>query len=224
MNDETIKITLTGRNEISAIRIFPANPHALIIIAHGAGAGISHPFMTQIARELHDCNIASIRFNFPYMEQGKKRPDTKNIAVETFMEVIEYVSASTDLPLFIGGKSYGGRMASWHAASLPMDKIRGLIYWGFPLHAPGRPSIDRAEHLYSIPKPMLFLQGTRDALADLILLKPVVTEIPLAELYISEGSDHSFHVLKRSGRNDSEVMKEITNKISDWILSIIKTA
>ena len=224
MNDEAIKIAISDKNEISAIRTTPDNPYALIVIAHGAGAGMNYPFMVQIARELHQRNIASIRFNFPFIEQGKKRPDTKNTAVETFRMVIEYVSTFSDLPIFIGGKSFGGRMASWYEASLSSEKVRGLVYWGFPLHPPGRPSIDRAEHLYSIKKPMLFLQGTRDTLADLDLLKPVVAKIPHAELYISEGADHSFHVLKRSGKSDGETMTEISNEVLDWIIRLTKTA
>ncbi len=226
MKEEYIKIEVSAGREVSAIQVIPTNSVAMIIIAHGAGvgAGMNHAFMAQIANELWSRQIATFRFNFLYMEEGKKRPDTKNIAVDTYNKVINYVLNTTDLPVYIGGKSFGGRMASWAEVSNSNNDIKGLIYWGFPLHAPGRPSDDRADHMLSITKPMLFLQGTRDTLSDLTLLKPVVEKISKAKLYISEGSDHSFHVLKRSGRNDLEVIEEISNEVKAWISKTLKTA
>jgi len=217
--EESFKIPITEQSEVSAIATTPEKPVARILMAHGAGAGITHQFMDRAAMELYDRNIAVVRFNFPYMEKGKKYPDPKKKAIAAYKEVIEYVSADSSLPWYIGGKSYGGRISSECAAAHPDLPISGLIFWGYPLHAPGRPSIDRAAHLPEIHQRMLFIQGTRDALADLSFLKPIINSLPNAELFISKESDHSFHVLKRSGRTENEVVTEIYEKIKDWIIT-----
>ncbi len=215
--EESFKISIPEQGAVSAIATTPDKSKARILMAHGAGAGMTHQFMDKAAMELYDRHIAVVRFNFPYMEEGRKRPDTKKKAIAAYKEVIDYVTTDTSLPWFIGGKSYGGRISSEVAALYPNLPIEGLIFWGYPLHAPGRPSSDRAVHLPDINKRMLFLQGTRDALADLSLLEPITDSLSNAELFISKEADHSFHVLKRSGRTGEEVMTEIYNKIQNWI-------
>jgi len=224
MKEQDIKISFTNGSigNLSGILTEPPSAYALIIMAHGAGAGIKNRFMAAVAALLYERNLAVLRFNFPYMEAGKHRPESPARAISAWRQTIEFQSQITTLPIFIGGKSYGGRMASWvisESADLPVE---GLIYWGFPLHAPGRPSNDRADHLKTIRKPMLFLQGTRDALADLNLLNPLIPEIPKAEIHIQEGADHSFHVLKSSGRSDPEVLAEISDKVVEWTKLILE--
>ena len=215
--EENFTIPIKDQGAISAIATTPDNAKARILMAHGAGAGMTHRFMDKAAMELFDRQIAVVRFNFPYMEQNRKRPDTKKKAIAAFKEVVDYVTTDATLPWFIGGKSYGGRISSECVALYPGLPIEGLIFWGYPLHAPGRPSSDRAMHLPSISKRMLFLQGTRDALADLTLLTPITDSLPNAELFLSQEADHSFHVLKRSGRTEEDVTLEINNKVQNWI-------
>ena len=202
--------------ELSAIITEPNQSNALVVFAHGAGAGILHKFMTFVATDLAAREITTLRFNFPYMEMKKGRPESQAKAVEAFQEVIDYSQQYAD-SVFIGGKSYGGRMASWVQHEKKNSNVKGLIYWGFPLHAPGKPSNDRADHLYDIKTPMLFLQGTRDALADLTLLSPVVEKVPSAQMHIVEGGDHSFHVPKAAGRTDNEVLEELGGVVREWI-------
>lgn len=214
--EELFKIPVEDAS-VTAIATTPANPVARILMAHGAGAGITHRFMDKAAMLLYDHGIAVVRFNFPYMESGRKRPDVQKKAVGQFKEVLDHVLQEDSVPWFIGGKSYGGRMASHVAAIHPEINIKGLVFWGFPLHAPGRPGIDRAAHLTDIVHPMLFLQGTRDTLADLTLLTPIVNALALAEMHVQEGADHSFHVLKRSGRSDDQVMESMHDEIARWI-------
>jgi len=215
--EEKFTITVPGQGDVSAIATTPVKPVARILMAHGAGAGLTHRFMDRASMELFDRQIAVVRYNFPYMQQGRKYPDSKKKAIATVKAIVDYVTADDSLPWFIGGKSYGGRISSECAAIYPEIPITGLIFWGFPLHAPGRPSSDRGAHLADIKQRMLFLQGTRDALADLSLLRPMVDSLPNAEIHICQEADHSFHVLKRSGRTDAEVMTEIHDKILDWI-------
>ena len=218
MKPENIKIPINDLNlAVSAVLTQPEDSNAMIIMAHGAGAGKNHMFMESIAHLLFERKIAVLRFNFPYMDEGKKRPDTKKKTVNVIEGVIRYAASTYKHPLFAGGKSFGGRMTSWAIAQSPDLPVHGLIYWGFPLHAPGNPSDDRADHLKSIHIPMLFLQGTRDILASPDLLISLIKEIAQASLFMEEGADHSFHVLKRSGRTDNEVLTEISDKVAEWI-------
>jgi uncharacterized protein len=225
---------------VSAILDRPADAHALLALAHGAGAGMRHPFMEAIAARLTEREVATLRYHFPYMERGDRRPDPPGILTATVRAAVAR-AGEEGLPIFAGGKSLGGRMTSTAAstaasmaastsprkpasASEPTGELSGLegiVFLGFPLHAPGRPSSDRAEHLEGVAVPMLFLQGTRDALADLDLLRPVVQRLGRrASLHVVEDADHSFHVPKRSGRSDGEVLDELGNVTADWIKGV----
>jgi uncharacterized protein len=208
--------------EVSSIVIVPQTAKAIYVFAHGAGAGMNHPFMEKVSGLFLEEGIATLRFNFPYIEKKKKSPDSAPILMETVRSAVKTaLDYAGDIPLFAGGKSMGGRMTSM-AASNPdktgMERVKGIVFFGFPLHAPGRPSGERAEHLYKVNIPMLFLQGTRDKLADLQLLKPVIQKIGnRADLHIVDGGDHSFNVLKSSGKNNEYVLKEIVNKAAEWM-------
>jgi predicted alpha/beta-hydrolase family hydrolase len=181
-----------------------------------------HPFLESIAQRLAQRSIATLRYQFPYMEQGARRPDPPAVAAATVRAaVIEAAGVAPGLPLVAGGKSFGGRMTSTAQAEDPLPGVRGLVFLGFPLHPPGRPADKRAEHLAQVRIPMLFLQGDRDEFADLKLLKPVVKQLgERATLHLVEGGDHSFHVLKRSGRTDAEVMAELVETIVAWTAGI----
>ncbi len=207
---------------VSAILIRPKDAKALLVFAHGAGAGMRQKFNEAIAHSLAEHGIATFRYQFPYMEQGGKRPDSKPVIYTTVRSAVETAAKlAKDLPLFAGGKSFGGRMTSNAAAEEPFAGVRGIVFFGFPLHPPGKPSIERAEHLSKVTVPMLFLQGTRDEFAEMKLLKPVVKKFgKLATLHIIEGADHSFHVLKSSTRNDGDVLEEIVRTVEDWIAEI----
>lgn len=194
-------------------------PIATLLLAHGAGAGMEHPFMEMIAERLAYHAISVLRWNFPYMEAGSKRPDSPKKAISAWKTVGQWASANLDdQPLFVGGKSFGGRMASLALAEgqLP-DRILGAIYLGFPLHAAGKPATDRANHLSKIQLPSLFLSGTRDALADLSLLQPIIDALPKAMIQKLAGADHSFKVLKRSGIPQDEVYQQLADSISLWV-------
>ncbi len=205
-------ITIAGIGSVSAIEMIPPDARALLVFAHGAGAGMTHAFMESIAQRLADHSIATLRFNFPYTESGSRRPDSPKKLTATIRAAINHASAiAPDRPLFAGGKSMGGRMTSTALAEQPDDRVRGIIFFGFPLHAAGQESTLRAAHLYDVKPPMLFLQGTRDKLANLDLLTPIVEDMPHATLHIIDGADHGFHVLKRSGRTDDEALDEIAS-------------
>jgi len=210
--------TGTRAGMVSGLLVLPSNATALYVLAHGAGAGMRHRFMEAMASALAGLEIGTFRYQFPYMETGGKRPDFPPTLHAT---VRAAVAAAADqapgLPLFAGGKSMGGRMTSGAAAAAPLSGVRGLIFLGFPLHQPGKPSVTRAEHLAQVSVPMLFLQGTRDTLADLDLVKSVCAGLPLATLHVVEGGDHSFAVLKRSGRTGEEAMAEMAGRIRDWV-------
>ena len=208
--------------EVTALVERPAHAVAMLVLAHGAGAGMRHPFMEAIARELARGGLASFRYQFPYMERGSRRPDHRPILLATVRSAVSAAAKEAgDLPLLAGGKSMGGRMTSTVAAEAPLPKVRGLVFFGFPLHPAGRPSTDRADHLGAVEVPMLFVQGTRDRLADPDLLTPIVTRLgDRARLHVIAGGDHSFHVLKRSGRRDEEVLAEIADATADWALSL----
>ena len=209
---------------VSALLMRPQDARACYVLAHGAGAGMLHASMEAIAAGLAARGIATLRYQFPYMEKGSKRPDPPALAQATVRAAVAEASrCCAGLPLIAGGKSFGGRMTSQAQAKAPLDGVTGLAFFGFPLHPAGKPSADRADHLAEVRIPMLFLQGTRDALADLSLLKPVVKGLGnKATLYLAEGADHSFHVLKSSGRNDREVLAEILDALAAWVDKIIR--
>jgi predicted alpha/beta-hydrolase family hydrolase len=204
---------------VSGLLIKPAEARAVLVFAHGAGAGMRHRFMEEVAMKLADQNIATLRYQFPYMEKRTKRPDSETVLTDTVRAAIAAgKKVAGELPLFAGGKSMGGRMTSLAAAKEPLDGVRGLIFFGFPLHAAGRPSAERGDHLTVVDIPMLFLQGSRDALAELKLLKPVCAKIGRrAELFIVEGGDHSFHMLKSAKRSDEEAVDAAVDKAARWI-------
>jgi len=203
---------------VSALLTRPAHAKACLVFAHGAGAGMAHPFMATVAAGLGERGIATLRYQFPYMEKGSKRPDVPAVAhAAVRAAVAEAARCCAGLPLIAGGKSFGGRMTSQAQAAAPLDGVHGLAFFGFPLHPAGKPSSDRAKHLGEIRIPMLFLQGSRDSLAELSLLEPVVKSLKRrATLHVVKEADHSFHVPARSGRNDSEVMDEILDAFADW--------
>jgi predicted alpha/beta-hydrolase family hydrolase len=177
-----------------------------------------HPAMEALSAELARHEVATFRFQFPYMEAGGGRPDSPPVAVETVRAAVAAAGeAQPDLPLFAGGRSFGGRMTSTAAAESPLPGVRGLIFFAFPLHPAGRPGTARAQHLTRVEIPMLFLQGDRDALAELELMRPLVEALaPRASLHVLEGADHSFHVLKRSGRTNEEVLAEVAATVQAW--------
>lgn len=197
----------------------PATPRACYVLAHGAGAGMEHPFMAAIATGLAARGIATLRYQFPYMERGSRRPDTPKVAhAAVRAAVAEAATRMPGVPLFAGGKSFGGRMTSQAQALAALPGVRGLAFLGFPLHPAGKPSDERAEHLGGVAIPMLFLQGTRDELAMLELLRPLVGRLGRgASLELFEGADHSFHVPARSGRKDAEVRDDLMNRMVHWI-------
>ena len=188
------------------------------MFAHGAGAGMNHPFMQRAAEALEARGIATHRFDFPYMLAKKSRPDPPAIAEDAVRKAVaEAARTAPGLPIFAGGKSFGGRMTSRAQASQPMPGVRGLIFFGFPLHPPGRPSTTRADHLTSVDVPMLFLQGTRDEFAQLDLLREVVGRLAdRATLHLIEEGDHSFKVPKRTGKSESDVMNELADTVQQW--------
>ena len=216
---QKLAIEIANSGSVSALLIRPAEARACFVFAHGAGAGMTHPFMETFATGLGERGVASLRYQFPYMEKGSRRPDPPGIAQAAVRAAVAEAGLSCPgLPLIAGGKSFGGRMTSQAQASAPLAGVRGLAFLGFPLHPAGKPSSDRAKHLAEVHVPMLFMQGTRDNLAELALMEPVVTSLgPPASLHLVREADHSFHVLARSGRNDREVMTEILDTFSTWI-------
>ena len=209
--------------EVSGLLLRPKGATALIVLAHGAGAGMRHKFMEEICAKLADRGVATLRYQFPYMEKGIKRPDSETLLTATVRSAMTAAKqVAGGIPTFAGGKSMGGRMTSLAAAKEPLDGIRGLIFFGFPLHAAGKPSTERGKHLAEISLPMLFLQGSRDMLADLKLLKPLCQRLgKRAELFVVDGGDHSFHMLKSSGRSDDTVLDQIVDEVAAWLSRLI---
>jgi predicted alpha/beta-hydrolase family hydrolase len=203
---------------VSALLLYPDAPRACFVFAHGAGAGMTHSFMEVFANGLGERAIASLRFQFPFMEKASKRPDPPAIAQATVRAAVaKAAQIFPGLGLIAGGKSFGGRMTSQAQAAAPLPGVRGLAFIGFPLHPAGKPSTDRADHLAKASIPMLFLQGTRDGLAEVALIKGVAQRLGShATLHLVDGADHSFHVLARSGRNDRAVMDEILDAFANW--------
>ena len=215
---EQLRFDVEGGAKVSALLSRPAKPRMLLVLAHGAGAGMSHPFMEKLAGELASVGVATLRYQFRYMEERRRVPDAPAVLMATVVAAARAAAESAPgLPLLAGGKSMGGRMTSQAAAQQPLDGVRGLVFFGFPLHPPNQPGTKRAEHLAKVAIPMLFLQGTRDTLADLKLLRPVCAKLgPRATLHVIETADHSFHVLKSSGRSDAEVLRELAETAVSW--------
>jgi hypothetical protein len=218
LSTQKLTIETGSAGSVSALLTQPARAKACFVFAHGAGAGMGHPFMETVAAGLGERGIATLRYQFPYMEKGSKRPDSPAVAQAAVRAAAaEAARRCPGLPLIAGGKSFGGRMTSQAQAASPLDGVQGLAFFGFPLHPAGKPSSDRAKHLADIKIPMLFLQGTRDSLAELSLLEPVVKSLKRrATLHVVKEADHSFHVPVRSGRNDREVMSEILDAFEKW--------
>jgi len=214
-----LQITVSAGVAVSALFELPQAPSACYVFAHGAGAGMDHAFMAAIAQGLARRGIAVLRFQFPFMEQGSKRTDAPQVAQAAVRAAVaEAARRLPGVPLFAGGKSFGGRMTSQAQAEAPLPHVRGLVFVGFPLHPAGKPSTDRAKHLHDVQVPMLFLQGTRDALADLALVRATTEALGArATLHVVDGADHAFHVLVRSGRNDAQVREELLDTMAAWM-------
>lgn len=208
-----------GDAKVSGLFIKPAGAKACYVFAHGAGAGMDHSFMTTFALALAERSVATLRFQFPYVERGSKRVDSPQIAQHAIEAAVAKASElAPDLKLFAGGKSFGGRMTSQAQAAGLIPSVAGLVFVGFPLHPDGKPSTTRADHLSDVSVPMLFLQGTRDGLADLELIRGVTRKLgSKATLHQVEHADHSFHVLVRSGRTDPEVFDELLTSMVGWL-------
>ena len=210
----------SGRPAGESLLMRPPGARALFLFAHGAGAGMRHPFMETAARELADRRVATLRYLFPYMAEGRKRPDPRAALIESVRAArVAARENAPDLPLFAGGKSMGGRMTSLAIAERPLPGVAGLIFLGFPLHRPGEESEARAEHLGGVDLPMLFIQGTRDRLARIERIERVCAALgPRATLHVIDGADHGFAVLKRSGRTAGDVRGEIADAAANWIV------
>jgi predicted alpha/beta-hydrolase family hydrolase len=220
------RFKVDDHNEVSALLEIPPDPRHLLVLAHGAGAGMNHPFMENLAAALAVERIATFRYQFPYMESRRRIPDSPKLLTATVAAAVRAAAATLPgLPVFAGGKSMGGRMTSEAAAQGTLDAVKGLIFFGFPLHPPSRPGIRRADHLSKVPQPMLFLQGTRDTFADLSLLRPVcATLASRATLHLIDSADHSFHALKSANLADSQILDHLARTTSTWATTIAPTA
>ena len=221
---EPLSLTLPDGIRVSALLERPAKARALFVMAHGAGAGMHHSFLSEVSAALAQRDVASLRYQFPYMERAGRRPDPPALCHTT---VRAAVAAARDvepaLPLIAGGKSFGGRMTSQAQALEPLPGVHGIAFLGFPLHPPKKPSLARADHLRKVSMPMLFVQGTRDALADPGLILQAVERLgSRARLQAIEGADHAFHVLARSGRTDADVLREIADVLASWIDAVLR--
>jgi uncharacterized protein len=215
---EKLRFGVEDAGDVSALLLKPPSARRLLVLAHGAGAGMSHPFLEKLATELAQVGVATLRYEFPYMEQRRGVPDRPDVLTATVAAAVRTAwESAPELPLLAGGKSMGGRMTSHAAAQGLLAGVKGLVFFGFPLHPPNRPSTKRAEHLAKVPQQMLFLQGTRDSLADLNLLRPICNDLgSRATLQIIDTADHSFHVLKSSGKTDAEVLSELARATVSW--------
>ena len=218
---KSLKFTATlEKGEVSALLLRPANAEVVLVLGHGAGTDMRHRSMETLAQALAERGIATFRYNFPYKEKrGGGRPDSKEVVTATVRSAVNAATqAAGDLPLFAGGRSFGGRMSSLAASQAPLPNVRGIVFFGFPLHPPGKLSTERAEHLFKVEVPMLFLQGPRDNLATPELLEPIVKKLgKRATLHMVAGADHSFKVLKSSGRTDKEVLEELAATAAAWM-------
>ena len=222
-NLQPVTISVDDTQRVSGLLLAPPKARACYVLAHGAGAGMGHPFMASIAEGLTERGVATLRYQFPYMERGSKRPDAPKLAHAAVRAAVAEMSRlAPDLALIAGGKSFGGRMTSQAQAASPLPGVRGIAFLGFPLHAPGRPTDERGKHLFDVQIPMLFMQGTRDEFADLELLEPLVKQLGArATLKLFPDADHSFHVPARTGRKDADVRAEMLDVLADWIDMII---
>jgi len=220
---KSVTLEVNDHSSVSGLMLQPSRARACFVFAHGAGAGMEHPFMASVAKELANHDIATLRYQFPYMEKRNGRPDSPATCHATIRAAVAAAGKlAPKLPLLAGGKSYGGRMTSQAQADVALPGVVGLVFLGFPLHPPQQPSAKRAEHLDEVKVPMLFLQGTRDNLAQPALLGPVIGRLRgLATLQPIEGADHSFHVPVRSGRNDAQVINEIAATFVAWVNRLI---
>jgi uncharacterized protein len=221
---ETVEIDMGDAGSVTGILLVPQSPSACYVLAHGAGAGMTHPFMAAVAEGLCARNIATLRYQFPFMEKGTRRPDGPAVAHATVRAAVsEAVRRLPSVPVFAGGKSFGGRMTSQAQADAPLPEVQGLIFLGFPLHPAGRPSALRAQHLKQVEVPMLFLQGTRDSLAEIALMSATAQALAQdATLVQVADADHSFHVRARSGRTDAEALAEMLDAAASWIVGQTK--
>src|SRR5690606_24481227 len=215
-------VAMAAKGKVSALLIRPEGARSLLVFGHGAGAGMRHRFMQDMSACLARAGTATLRYQFPYMEAGSRRPDARPVLLATVRAAVDAARAAAPaLPLFAGGKSMGGRMTSLAAAEAPLAGVRGLVFFGFPLHPAGRPSTERAEHLERVDLPMLFLQGERDKLAGLDLLRPVCARLaPRATLHVVPTADHGFHVLKSAGRSDADVLAERGRTVAAWAATL----
>lgn len=218
-NPQPVTITVDHTQRVSGLFWAPPNARACYVLAHGAGAGMAHPFMASVAEGCMERGVATLRYQFPYMERGFKRPDAPKLAHAAVRAAVAEASRlAPELALIAGGKSFGGRMTSQAQAASPLPGVRGIAFLGFPLHPAGRPSDERGKHLFDVQIPMLFMQGTRDELADLQLLQPLVNALgPRATLKFFPEADHSFHVPARMGRKDADVRSEMLDVLAAWI-------
>ena len=225
-NPQPVTIAVDDTQRVTGLLQTPRAARACYVMAHGAGAGMAHPFMAGIANDLAERGIATLRYQFLYMERGSKRPDTPKLAHATVRAAVAAASRLVpELALFAGGKSFGGRMTSQAQSASPLSGVRGLVFLGFPLHPAGRPSDERAAHLFGVQIPMLFIQGTRDELADLQLLNSLAGQLGArATLTLFQDADHSFHVPARTGRKDSDIRAEMSTALADWIEMTIPRA
>ena len=223
---ERLTLEIDETTRVSALLQLPPAATACFVLAHGAGAGMEHPSMSSVATELATRNIATLRFQFPYMERGSRRPDPPPLCHATVRAAVaEAARRAPKLPLIAGGRSFGGRMTSQAQAIEQLPGVKGLAFLGFPLHPAGKPSVERAAHLGKVKIPMLFLQGTRDELAKLELLQPLFDRLGArATLKLLQDADHSFHVPARTGRKDAEVRAEMLDALATWIEQAIHTS
>ena len=215
---EEMRFAVEGGGEVSALLMRPVKARRMMALAHGAGAGMRHAFLEALSVELSNVGIATLRYEFPYMENRRRVPDSPRVLTATVAAAASAAAKTAPgLPLLAGGKSMGGRMTSTAASEGLLSNVQGLVFFGFPLHPPKRPGTKRAEHLKKVNVPMLFLQGTRDTLADLSLLRPICEDLGAkASLRVFETADHSFHMLKSSKRRDAEVLRELAEATAAW--------
>jgi len=221
---QSVTISVNEQIRVSGLMQRPASAKTCLVLAHGAGAGMEHPFMAALAHDLEAIGIATLRFQFPYIEIRGKRPDPPALCHATIRAAVAAAhELEPSLPLLAGGKSFGGRMTSQAQAEIPLPHVGGLVFFGFPLHPAKQPSVDRGAHLSRVKIPMLFLQGTRDTLAELTLIEPLAERLgKLATLTLLEAADHSFHVPARSGRTDVQVRSEMLGSVATWADAVIE--
>jgi len=217
-----VSIAVDDANSVSGLLQVPTKARACYVMAHGAGAGMTHSFMASFANDLAERDIATLRYQFPYMERGSKRPDSPKLAHAAVRAAVgEAARLCPRLALFAGGKSFGGRMTSQAQAASPLPGVRGLVFVGFPLHPPDKPADERGAHLFQVQIPMLFLQGTRDELAELSLLRNLAVKLGArASLKLFDDADHSFHVPARTGKKDPQIRAEMADAMAEWMVKV----